>query len=439
MGLFALLLRWLDWRAAAVLAAAALLFNVFVMPRIGRGIYRDRSRRTDPGIVAYPAMVFLLVLLFRHDLAAAAALWGMMALGDPAASIAGRLLGGPALPWNRGKRWSGLIAYFLAGTAAAAALWMWVARPRTGWGNELAVLVPVVVLGAFLESIESGLDDNWLPPVPCALLLAYEQGAMQGPPLDLPAPGWAAAVGVNAAIGFVTYRLRIVARSGAVAGALVGSAVLAFGGWAHYVLLWTFFLLGTLATALGYRRKNALGTAQAARGRRGARHVVANCAVAALLCLLGSFASPEWTRWLSAGLAGALAAALADTLGTEVGSLYGARPISLLSFRAVSPGTPGAVSLAGLAGGAAGALAVAGVAGAVGLVPWGMLWIVTFAGIAGSLAESLVADGARLRRLRVEHEFANAFNTFVGAIVALELAASMAAGRLLVPFESVRI
>ena len=54
MGLFALALRWLDWRGAAVCAAAALAFNVWAIPRIGRHLYRDRLRRHDAGIVAYP-------------------------------------------------------------------------------------------------------------------------------------------------------------------------------------------------------------------------------------------------------------------------------------------------------------------------------------------------------------------------------------------------
>ena len=65
MGLFALTLRWLDWRAAATVALAALLFNLFLLPRVGRGIYRDAARKRDTGIVAYAAMVLVLILLFR--------------------------------------------------------------------------------------------------------------------------------------------------------------------------------------------------------------------------------------------------------------------------------------------------------------------------------------------------------------------------------------
>ena len=444
MGLFALTLRWLDWKTASLCAGAALLFNLFAMPRIGRGIYRDRARSRDPGIVAYPATVAIVIVLFRQEPAAAAALWAMMAFGDPAATVAGLLAGGPALPWNPKKTWSGLAAYALAGWIGAVALWTWVAETRGPAGSipsAALLLVPVVALAAFLESLESGLDDNWIPPIPAALLLAFEETAMLGPAAwaSPPAGRWAAAVGVNAAVAYVTFRLHIVAASGAVAGAAVGAAVLAFGGWSAYAVLWTFFLAGTAATRLGYRRKEARGTAQDARGRRGARHVIANTAVPAALCVLAGLARPGWNAGLRLAFAGALAAALADTLGTELGSLWGRRPVSLAEGRFVPPGTPGAVSLPGIAGGIAGALLIAGVSVAAGVIASGSLAIVTAAGIAGSLAESLLRDGSRVRGRRVEHEFANAFNTLVGAVAALEIWASLQVGRVRIPFDWIRL
>ena len=129
MGLFALSLRWLDAGPAAALAGAALLFNAFVMPRIGRGIYRDPRARRDAGIVAYPAMVLLLILVFAGKyLPVAAAVWAMMAFGDPAAAIAGRLIGGPTLPWNRGKTWIGLLANWAVASSAALAVFVFVTR-----------------------------------------------------------------------------------------------------------------------------------------------------------------------------------------------------------------------------------------------------------------------------------------------------------------------
>ena len=131
MGLFALALRWLDWHSAALLAATALLFNLFVMPRIGRGIYRDAEKARDTGIVAYPAMVLLLVLLLRDRyLPIAAAVWAMMAFGDSAATIAGRLLEGPRLPWNEQKTWAGLLADWAFGGATAVLVFWFVSARR---------------------------------------------------------------------------------------------------------------------------------------------------------------------------------------------------------------------------------------------------------------------------------------------------------------------
>ena len=45
MASFALLLRWLDWKGAALCALAAFAFNLLVLPRLGgRGLFRDDDR-----------------------------------------------------------------------------------------------------------------------------------------------------------------------------------------------------------------------------------------------------------------------------------------------------------------------------------------------------------------------------------------------------------
>jgi uncharacterized protein (TIGR00297 family) len=216
----------------------------------------------------------------------------------------------------------------------------------------------------------------------------------------------------------------VVATSGALAGAVAGFLIIVAGGWSAYAVLWTFFLAGTLATRWGYRRKARDGVAQADRGRRGAAHVVANVGVPAALLVLG-------VRPI--GFVAALAAALADTLGTEFGALYGRRPISLLRLTRLEVGAAGAVSAPGLAAGVAGA-ALIGFAGFVaGLIPAAWVAVATAAGVAGSVAESLVSDFARGRGLRLDRDFANALNTLVGALVAIEIVLSIEGGRLFVP------
>ncbi len=427
MGLFALTLRWLDWRAAAAVALAALLFNLLVLPRFGRGIYRDSSRTRDTGIIAYAAMVLVLILLFRgRYLPIAAAVWAMMAFGDPAATIAGRLLQGPVLPWNREKTWAGLLADWAVGGAGAVLVFRFVTARRLD-PAPVAILVCGAALYAFLESVRSGLDDNLVAALPTALAVFQLGHLAAGEAFPWPPIGAAAilaAAAVNAAVALATWRLSLVAASGAWAGALAGFLVVVAGGWGAYAVLWAFFAAGTAATRWGYGRKARQGVAQADRGRRGAAHVVANVGVPAALLVLG--APPV-------AFVAALAAALADTLGTEIGSLYGRSPFSLIRLRRLSVGSAGAVSAPGVLAGAAGASLMGAVGVLGGILPATAIAVVAAAGVAGSLAESLALDLGRTSGFRLDHEFANAFNTLAGALVAIEIQLCLEGHRLFLP------
>lgn len=126
---------------------------------------------------------------------------------------------------------------------------------------------------------------------------------------------------------------------------------------------------------------------------RDARQVIANggvFAAAALGYLL--FPSPGWC----AIGAGALAASNADTWATEIGTLAGADPVSIISWQRVPPGTSGGISLIGTAGGVCGALFIAAVAA---LANWPVPFtVVALGGIAGALADSLLGATLQARR-----------------------------------------
>ena len=68
-----------------------------------------------------------------------------------------------------------------------------------------------------------------------------------------------------------------------------------------------------------------------------------------------------------------------------------------------------------------------------GLLPAADIAVVAAAGIAGSLAESLALDLGRTSGVRLDHEFANAFNTLVGALVAIEIVLSLERHGLFLP------
>ena len=421
---FALLLRTLTWRQAAVAAAAALLVNVALLPRVAPHVLRmdERARRFSVGIALYPLVVLLLILTFRRNLPIAAAGWGYLAFGDGFASIVGMTLGGPRLPWNPKKSLSGFLGYLVFGSLGAALLYGFVAgRVPSGW--ELGCLVAAALAGAAVESLPSELDDNVLPPLVAAaalaLLLPCRAGALDA--LD-PAGvrGFAVAAAINVAVAGLAALLRVVRPSGALAGALLGTIVLGFGGAGLYVLLWVFFLGGTLATRFRKARKEAIGKAEEKGGRRGAANVLANVAVAAFCALVAGLGPHGDVLRLAA--AAALATALMDTVGTEVGQAFVSPTVLLPDFRRVPPGTDGAVSVAGTLAGlaAAGLLAWAGVAGLV-LTAAGAGAVVA-AALLGTVVESLLGRAGAPWRVSNGHVL-NFVNTLAGAAAAPFLAA----------------
>jgi uncharacterized protein (TIGR00297 family) len=424
MGLFALLLRRLVWQEAVLFALAALAFNLFILPRRGGGSLlrpRDIERGFPIGIVLYPVVVLALILIFRNDLSIAAAGWGFLAFGDGFATLFGEGLGGPRLPWNGEKSWAGLAAYFLFGGAGAAALWSFVSSHPLNSG-VLLIFAVAGILGAVIESLPSELDDNIVPPLAAAGIVFVLTSA--SPDWTRLASGEALHVArtgavVNLCVALAAAALGMVRPSGAVAGFLLGTIVFAAGGPHLYALLWIFFVLGTIATRFGRKRKEALGKAEEAGGRRGAANVLANVSVPAFFCVAAALDPQRRTSYLL-GAGAALATALMDTVGTEVGQALRSRTVLLPDFRPVPPGTDGAVSVGGTMAGLAAAAFLAAAALDLAVVrPLGALCILSGAAI-GTIFESLLGRAGAPWRLSNGHVL-NFLNTLVGALFAIWL------------------
>src|SRR6185436_4962865 len=146
------LLRFLTWPQSLAMAAAALAFNRYLLPRMGgRGLWRapDRDRGLPVGILLYPLAVLGLVVVFRHDLWMAAAVWGILAFGDGMATVVGLAAGGPRLPWNAAKSWAGSLAFVVFGAMGASVLLAWTLRLPVSSAftpRILAVTLPLALL-----------------------------------------------------------------------------------------------------------------------------------------------------------------------------------------------------------------------------------------------------------------------------------------------------
>ncbi len=428
MAAFALLLRWLDGRGAALCALAAFAFNLLVLPRLGgKSLFRadDRARGFPLGILLYPLVVLALVLLFPRRLDLAAAGWGFLAFGDGFATLAAATLGGRRLPWNARKSWSGLFGYVVFGSLGAAALSSFVAG-RVPAPSGLVAFLLAALVGAVLESLPSELDDNLVPPLAAAGALALLLPALPNAAVLLEPEALrrlALGVGVNVALPALAAAFGVVRPSGAVAGGIVGALVLGLGGVGPYALLWAFFAGGTLATRFGRARKEAMGKAEAAGGRRSAANVLANCSVAAFLVACAAL-TPDAAPLLHLAAAAAFATALMDTIGTEVGQAIRTPTVLLPDLRRVPPGTDGAVSIAGTLAGLL-AAALLGLLGAVlGLYATGAVPVVVAAALVGTVVESLLGRDGASSRVTNGHVL-NLFNTLAGASVAALLARSL--------------
>jgi uncharacterized protein (TIGR00297 family) len=427
---FALLLRYLNWWQAALCALGALIFNWKILPRIGgKNIYRENDlwRGHPIGILLYPLSVLILILLLPQRLYIVAAAWGIMAWGDGFATIIGRKYGSIKLPWNEARSYAGSLAFVIFGSFAAIffTIWTWKNLPEPFLWYVVAIPALAAVLAALIESIPMGINDNLTVPFSSAFfMLALHQ---IDPNLffvkqDLIMQNFIWGAIVNGALALLVTLLRMVSLSGAISGFLIGTVIYTFGGYEFFLILFTFFFLGSFATKFGYSRKKAMGVAQEKGGARGWKNAVANCSMAAFLAVLYMLSPDSMRMIFSAGFFGAFATAVADTVSSEIGQVLGKHPILITTLRPVPVGTEGAVSLEGTFAGivASVLLCLAGIA--VGVISVPVAVIVVIAAFVGTTVESYL--GATLEQMKIiDNEVINFMNTLVGTAVAMALTA----------------
>lgn len=421
MGGFALLLRYLTWWQAAALAASALAFNMFMLPAVGKALYRPSDSRFAAGIILYPLAVLLLVICFprRPDIVAAA--WAILAAGDGMATLAGKRMPIARLPWNADKSVGGLIAFSLCGGAAAVALAMWTApavSPVPGFLFLIIAPIAAAIVAGLVETIPVGLDDNLRVPAAAAMVLgsaavidpARAQAVFSSAsPFILP-------VLANLAVAVAGWLARTVTIPGAVCGFVIGVAIWIGAGWQGWVLLLCAFATAVLTTRLGGKRKAVLGIGEERGGQRGAGNAIANTGLAAWFAAIAAL-----SIYRDAALAACVAALVAgasDTVASEIGKAYGRHTWLVTTFRRVPAGVSGAVSSEGTAAGAAAALLLAAIAAALALIPGSLILPIAGAAVAAGFVESVLGSTLEPRGL-LNNDLLNFILTAVAAVITI--------------------
>jgi uncharacterized protein (TIGR00297 family) len=206
---------------------------------------------------------------------------------------------------------------------------------------------------------------------------------------------------ITTAFAFVAWLARGVDAGGALSGSSI-AFVLASRDLRIFWVLLLVFAVTLLATRTGKSRKQELHTAEDSRGRTAAQ-VMANLGVAGLIVSL----APQ--NWPLLALA-ALAEAAADTSSSEIGMAFPGKTVLLTSLKPVAPGADGGVSSKGTLAALIAATTVAAAALLMKMVPVHYAATIVYAGVLGSLVDSLI--GALMeRRNLLSNDMVNLLST----------------------------
>jgi len=156
----------LSLRVRGIFAVLILGLAITIYRRYDR-IRRHGEQSGEFGpVVGYAGSILLTFLLLPAHAEIGMAVVAILAFGDGSATMFGKLLRGPALPWNRDKTWAGLGAFLLIGTLMASIIYWGESHNLkaqlpgvSAWTAVICGGVPVLI-AAFAESVSSRINDN---------------------------------------------------------------------------------------------------------------------------------------------------------------------------------------------------------------------------------------------------------------------------------------
>jgi uncharacterized protein (TIGR00297 family) len=228
-----------------------------------------------------------------------------------------------------------------------------------------------------------------------------------------------AAVIVGFTFGYFAFRAKTADLSGLFSAALVGIILLVFAapyGPSWFLIMLTFFILGSAATKYKFEYKKRIGVEQGKGGARGYRNVFSNGIIAAAAAVLfGVFQQPVFVVMY----VGCVATAAGDTLASEIG-VTGGIPRLITTLRQVPVGTNGGITVTGETVALFGAFVVSGVALLLQVITPQMMAICTLAGFVGTNIDSVIGATIENRGF-LGNAGTNLFATLGGGIFAVTL------------------
>jgi len=372
--------------------AFAVLDYIAIRKKFFPGMH-GAGRRTY-GTVFYPiSFVVLTVTLWDNYKLVLVASMLIMALADAAAAIVGEHTKRPVLLriGPEQKSLQGSVAMFLVSFVIVFVCGLYAVHTGGIDFSPVRLVFMSLIIGLvamIAEVISTHGSDNLSVPLSVAFALVFlTTESMQA------SLGFALGMGIAFAIAGLSYRLHFLSGSGSAALVLLGTLVFGVGGWPFAGPILAFFILSSLLSKVGKKRKHTLQSVFEKSGTRDAGQVLANGGVAGIMVLLWYFSKNDL---LYVAYVAALASVTADTWATEIGVLARGNPRSILTLKSVPMGTSGGVSLIGTLGALFGSfvLVVVGAIFSPHVSPrvfgWTEAAVVLIAGLLASMVDSLL-------------------------------------------------
>lgn len=276
----------------------------------------------------------------------------VLAFSDPMASYVGMRVARPhkyrvgaGFKTMEGSLAFGVSAFFLV----LLGLWLYGFDQTAGWMALFMGALTAAGAATLAEALGTDGWDNFFIPIAVMVTLVFQYEHSGSAVYVL----MALVVGVGFA--FAAWKVQFLSESGALTTSLLAAALFGFGGYQWSLPGIVFFVLSSLWSKVGKRRKAAAEFRNEKGSRRDSGQVYANGGVAWALLILYVFLHEEWLFW---GFVGAFAAAAADTWATEIGALSKGRTWLFPTFKPTQTGVSGGVSVLGTLGGLLGGASV---------------------------------------------------------------------------------
>ncbi|OMO92578.1 hypothetical protein COLO4_17478 [Corchorus olitorius] len=256
--------------------------------------------------------------------------------------------------------------------------------------------------------------------VPVHSVVSRAMDIMQSSP-----PTWQSAILSNLVIFVIGSPLLVtgLSLSGICAAFLLGTLTWRAFGSPGFLLVASYFVIGTAVTKVKMAQKEAQGVAEKRKGRRGPGSVIGSSAagcICAFLMIYG-IGGEAFTQLWRLGFVASYCTKLSDTASSEIGKAYGKTTYLVTNFQIVPRGTEGAVSVEGTLAGLVASILLASIGCFMGEINVPEAVICVIASQIANLGESII--GAEFQGKEgfrwLNNDAVNIINISIGSILAV--------------------